>query len=299
MYISVIPLRYSLSKRPYIYLVPDIWKNAVEEGFLVEIPLWKHIVIGIIASIHIEPDCTVSPEDIRPIVQVIAWVEIVSPYMIRMIEEIADTYFLQIHKVAWLFLPAPLLGRLDKKNYLIAENNTPDKKSFMKEWWEKAIDIDHYIDEVFTADMIDWYFWSKSIFIFPDETLLSLFYEKIPKETQAKIGIYSPNLTPAKRVRIWIDIYNGKYDIIFWTRKILYYNLQAYDSIIYLEDSFGTEQYTYPIKIHNLDILSALQKTGYHSVKIISSTLSLKTLSYFPKKNIVSIRRSHDSWNTQ
>lgn len=44
MYISVIPLRHSLSKRPYIYFAPEVWHDVLDLGYLVEIPLGKHIV---------------------------------------------------------------------------------------------------------------------------------------------------------------------------------------------------------------------------------------------------------------
>ena len=289
MYISVIPLRHSLSKHPYVYFVPEIWYDTLALGYLVEVPIGKHIVEWIVAKINISPWEKIDPSDIKSIICVIASLEIIAPYMISMIEEIADRYFLLIHKVASMFLPAPLLARLDKKNYILSD--TPVKAQIKKEALPRKIEIHHYIDSIFRREDISAYMKPKTVFIFPDDILLALFSAKKEDDHERDISLIPTELTPARRVGAWIDTYNGKYSIIFWTRRLLYYNLCKYEHIIYIEDSFATEQYTYPIKIQNLDILRALDTTRSHTITLISSTLSLMTLSYFRGNTIISHRK--------
>ncbi len=289
MYISVIPLRHSLSKYPYIYFAPEIWHDALGIGHLIEIPIGKHIVEWIVAKIDISPSETIDPSDIKSIIRVIASIEIIAPYMISMIEEIADRYFLLIHKVASMFLPAPLLTRLDKKNYIF---ESPPLREYPSEKIQgNTTEIHHYVDSIFQKEDIHAYIKPRTAFIFPDDILLSLFAEKREVYTDEDIALLPTDLTPARRVAAWIDSYSGKYSIIFWTRRLLYYNLSQYENIIYIEDAFCTEQYTYPIKIQNLDILKALDHAGKHTITLVSSTPSLMTLSYFQKSKIIPYRK--------
>ena len=285
MYISVIPLRHSLSKRPYIYFAPEAWHDVIHVGSLIEIPIGKHIVTGIVAKIDV-PSWDIVPEDIKSIIRVIASIELIEPYMISMIEDIADHYFLPIHKVASMFLPAPLLTRLDKKNYLL--DRPESQKQIL---WDKALEIHHYIDAIFQREDIITYMKPGTVFVFPDDIMLSLFFASLEEKKRESIQLIPNDLTPARRVWSWIEIYSRKHDIIFWTRRILYYNLSQYENIIYIEDALGTEQYTYPIKIQNLDILQALQKSKTHSIILISSTPSLMTLSYFRQSRMTTIRK--------
>lgn len=287
MYISVIPLRHSLSRYPYTYFVGEDWREDISPGYLVEIPLGKNMIEGIVAAIDIPIPETLESSDIRAIIRVIAGVEIIAQYTIEMILWIAEKYFLPIHKVASMFLPAPLLTKLDKKNYILEKNLEENPPPWISR-------IHHYIDSIFCPEDISRYLIPGSVLIFPDDILLSLFAKSIPESIMPHVAHVPTDLTSTKRVSAWIDAYMKKYSIIFWTRRILYYNLSAYSHIVYIEDTFGTEQYQYPIKIQNLDILKALENTNKHSITIVSSSPGLMTLAYFRHFGIEPIR----SWET-
>lgn len=130
-----------------------------------------------------------------------------------MIEEIADRYFLLIHKVASMFLPAPLLTRLDKKNYIF---ESPPLREYPSEKIQgNTTEIHHYVDSIFQKEDIHAYIKPRTAFIFPDDILLSLFAEKREVYTDEDIALLPTDLTPARRVAAWIDSYSGKYSIIF------------------------------------------------------------------------------------
>ncbi len=275
MYISVLPLSRSLHPRPYIYSVSSIWEDQIIIGWLVEVPIGNHVERGVVGRI-----VDVIPEEveIRPIVSVISSIPLLSSTEIAMTEHLALRYFLPIHKVLAFFLPAPLLSRLDKKNYIL---------SVREEIWGWASgnihEIHHYIDRICTpkdlSDMLEpW-----TVVILPDDFFLFSFESCFPEKTL----IVPQESTPTKKSQAWIDAYEWKYEIFVWTRKILYYNLRAFSHIIYLEESFGTEQYQYPYRINNLDILRTLADTSAKHITIISSSPSLSLFANFRDFKII------------
>jgi primosomal protein N' len=155
MYISVIPLRHSLSKYPYIYFVPEIWQKNLKVGYLVEIPLGKHIAEGIICERDVLPGEDIDESDIRSIIAVIATVEILAPYMLTMIRDIADQYFLLIHKVASFFVPRSLLSHLDKRNYIITgSDSTLENNRIPNRNKASHTEIHHFMDTIFSVEDI-------------------------------------------------------------------------------------------------------------------------------------------------
>ena len=287
MYISVIPLARSQSRSPSTYFVWDDFSEMLQVGYLIEIPLGNSLVLGIVSELDIMPPHHIETQDIRSIVRIIATVALLSPDMIAVIFALSERYFLLIHKVASFFLPTPLLSRLDKKNYLlqnaIPETHTPDTT---------VIEIHHYIDTVFSPKDIIPYLHSSTIFVFPDDIFLGFFQKTLSEYTWLSIGICPNDTTPTRRSAFWIDIFEKKYDIIFWTRRILYYNLRAYHTIIYIEDAFSQEQYSYPTKIQNLDIVKYISQTRINDIIIISSSPTIALLSLFPRAQIIS-KRTH------
>ena len=209
MYISVIPLSHSLSTEPYTYLVAPVWEESICLGALVEIPLGRYVVKGIIASRDITLDPSIG--EIRPIMAVISSVPLISDSMVDMVIRIARRYSLPIHKVLSLFLPAPLLSRLDKKNYLLEEINTrndENKKTPIRQ-------IHHSIDTIFSKEDILKYMTPGTVFAFPDDFFLfSFFPDRDKRDTPYTLSTISNESTPTKKSQNWIDIYEGKYDIL-------------------------------------------------------------------------------------
>ena len=154
---------------------------------------------GIVAKIDITLPIGLAIEDIRAIVCVIASVEIISPSLISMIIDIADRYFLLIHKVASMCLPAPLLTRLDKKSYVLSEHvskplqssTTPPKgresESSNIPTPKYSTTIHHYIDSIFSPEDIESYLIPGSVLIFPDDILMSIFVRSLEPSVQEKI----------------------------------------------------------------------------------------------------------------
>ncbi len=57
MLIDVIPLKHTLSTDPFLYSISETWKDDIQIGSLVEIPVGKNIDLGVVSKIYMDtPD---------------------------------------------------------------------------------------------------------------------------------------------------------------------------------------------------------------------------------------------------
>jgi hypothetical protein len=120
---------------------------------------------------------------------------------------------------------------------------------------------------------IESYLEDGTVCICPDDLTLNRL-ERIFEKEDSVLFLYKES-TEVRKAQAWRDIYEGKYRIIFWNRKLLYYNLEAYTEILYLEDAFGTEYFHYPSKIQYLDVLRQIADTSEIDIVILSTVSKL------------------------
>ncbi len=282
MYIEVIPLKYSLSRHPYTYVVPEIWQSQIVVGWLAEVPIGNAIDTGIIAKIlDILPEGLAHTE-IKPVITILSSTSVFSQIQIDLILELARRYCIPIHRIASLFFPSALRTRLDKRNYILESPS-------LHASWEPRTEIHFFSDSIVAPTGIHEYLLPDSIFIFPDDFFLLQFAKAILYRDD--ILMIPNDATDTKRAQAWIDIYEKKYPIIFWTRRLLYYNLQAYSRIIYVEDAYGSEFFQYPSKIRTIDILAFISKYTPQTY-IITSSPTLELLHRFRGSAFHNIRSS-------
>lgn len=282
MFISVIPLGKSLSRFPSLYRVETPWDTQITRWWLVEIPLWTSLVDAIVYETNIDPDGDLDGK-IRPIVRVISKHAFLDSASLSVITDLARLYYLPIHKIALMFMPRSLLNWLDTKNYLL-----PEWRKATEYYWNGSITIHHALKKNISIQHLEPFLKKNTLFVFPDTSLLDRFYQKLTPDQKSHITRITLGWTPKKKRDIWVDITTGKYDIIFWTRRILYYNLSHYQNIIYLEDAFIAEQFHYPIRIRSIDIIGSLVETGGKQVHILTSSPTFLTLSKFRGAKLIS-----------
>lgn len=168
MYISVIPFSHTISLEPFTYFVHSDWQEQIQVGCLVEIPFGNNIEQGIVSEILEEVPVSTDIGSLRPVISVIASIPLLEEYQISMILAIARQYFIPLHKVLRIFLPVPLLSRLDKKNYIIETNTAIPEPSEIRRKYQ----IHHYTSHAFSTSDIEKYFQSGSAFLFPDDFFL-------------------------------------------------------------------------------------------------------------------------------
>ncbi len=306
MFFSIIPFSHSMGTEPLLYAWGDIWENTIWIGSIVEIPYGKNMENGIIAWIYRESPIDISSEAfarIKDINGIVTNRILLSPYQIDMICAISVKYMIPIHRVLAIFLTRPVVSRLEKKHYeqLIhidsIEDDTLKKlqdENDEKIWWKIHI----VQDNIVTPDLVENYINWPTIIILPDDFAI-MPYQKYYTNRE-DILFVTTDMTDTKRAQAWIDITNGVFSIIYWTRKILYYNLSKYKNIIYIEDALGPDYWHYPIRINYNDILRIFMETNPSIwLTILTSVPTLTTFIHFKNFEIKNIKhpiRNQYSW---
>lgn len=279
MHVSIIPLAHSMSPTPLTYQWGDIFSHELPPVWsLVEITVGKHQEYGIYVWIY---DGTLPGGEIKHVERIVSKRTIIEPYQIEIIQSIAATYFLPIHRVLGFFLSRPLMKRLEKYGYdalLGVEMAHYPIGTHQRELTVAASGI--------TPETIRKYTTAGTIVICPDDFYLFSLAETISDEGTFFLPAEA---TETQKVKAWIDTYQGKYPKIFWTRRILYYNLARYTKILYLEDAFQWEYMHYPTKIHYLDVLAQLGKNTSMDIQILTTNPLLTTLQKFRDFELINL----------
>lgn len=274
MYIDVIPYDMSFSTEALTYFVGDSFDTDILIWQLVIIPFWKKDIYWIIADISLTPRVD-NPENIKEIASIVTSYPLLDRYQLSVIQKISLKYFLPIHKVLAIFLSRPLIKRLEKRNFLLEyipyERSITTKKQYF------CISLGSIIDTETITTLFE-NVESNIVLVVPDD----LFLEQLKHNWKHVSTLFVGNEeTDAMKSKKWIEVYEKKYQIIIWTRRILYYNLSWYDEIFYFEDAFSEEYYHHPIRISYTDILAYIADTNTFSIEILSSAPKLKTLKDF------------------
>jgi primosomal protein N' len=271
MYLSVIPFSHSIGASPLTYVWGDIFSPTTPLGSILEIPLWKSQEYGLLVWTSEENLWDI--QDVKTILRVITDRTVIEPYQIDMIISLSRRYMIPIHRVLGFFLTKPTLKRLEKYGYNLIWKKGNQLEN---EWKKEKNKLIFFGDTIITPDILEKFLENRTIVICPDDFSLENYRKSFENEWTF---FFSSELTDTRKAKAWIDIQNGKYERIFWTRRILYYNLAHYTNILYLEDAFSREYFHFPSRIHYLDVLFSLEKHTQFTIQILTSIPLLSTLS--------------------
>ena len=113
-----------------------------------------------------------------------------------------------IHRVLGMFLSKPIWNRLEKKEFKALEQYTENETKHVPDG-----EIHIFQENIVKPEDITPFLEDKTIIIVPDDFAL-IPYEKQFSD-QANIFFYKNDLTDTRKAQAWIDIYNGKYSIIY------------------------------------------------------------------------------------
>ena len=258
---------------------------------IVEIPYGNKLENGIVTEIHIECPIDQASEAymrIKAINRIITEKTLLAPYQIEMIIAIAKRYMLPVHRVLAIFLSRPILTRLERKEYEQLENPTPQSTNLPI--YQSTNHIHIVQDNIVTPSLVATYTQSwPTVVILPDD------YAMLPYrayyQDRDDVLFVSSDMTDIRRAQAWIDIANGRFQIIYWTRRIIYYNLVRYTNILYIEDALGPDYWHYPIRIDYSDILHIFATVNPdRDITILTSVPTLATLTHFRHYPITNIR---------
>ncbi|MDD2486977.1 MAG: hypothetical protein PHS92_01245 [Candidatus Gracilibacteria bacterium] len=276
MIIEVIPFDISIDDNGLSYFVKDELRSQISIGSIVEIPFRNIILSGVVSKL----DITSEEGDMKSIVSVICSTPIISEYQIDVIYTLSEKYFIHVHKVLAVFLPKFIYSSLEKKSFVdlsrTVSNKRPISDSEKILYYCSKTDVFKKISELTDEK-------KGTVIVFPDDFMLDEFLEK-NNAIKSKSIIYKNGFSYSKKYKIFIEAYNKTKNIIIGTRKILAYNLEAYEKIVYVEDIFVKYLYSYTHKYKNLDILENIGDKGNFEINILGKIPSLE-LMYKAGKN--------------
>ena len=272
MYLSIIPFSHSIGASPLTYVWGDICNLDIPLGSIADIPLGKSRENGLIVWSSDENIWDI--QDVKTIHGMITSRTVIAPYQIDMIVFLARRYMIPIHRVLGFFLTRPIIQRLEKYWYDTLIEDASYQSEPSTPFWKNELVF--FGETIITAEILKKYLQEKTVIICPDDFSLENYRKDFENENTF---FFSNDLTDTRKAKAWIDIRNGKYTQIFWSRRLLYYNLTHYSNIVYLEDAFGREYFHFPSRIHYLDVLFSLEKTSHFRVRILTSIPLITTLA--------------------
>lgn len=214
MIAEIIPYGTSFSTEPLTYSVGDSFVSRIKIGQFVEIPYGKKSIFGIIAKISNEKLSQNDDFEIKKITKIISEEPILSETQIIMILRISAKYIITLHKILQIFLPSPLISRLEK--YYFSENKKIREIPFEEKNTEKNLQFFLTKNEIITPEKLLPFLSQKIVIIFPDDILLSQFQKNFDEnhKIREKIFYIFSDATDTRKSQAWIDIFLGKYKII-------------------------------------------------------------------------------------
>ncbi|EKD66740.1 MAG: hypothetical protein ACD_49C00016G0003 [uncultured bacterium (gcode 4)] len=261
MIIEIIPFDISIDNEGFSYFIKDELVDQISIWSIVEIPVKNNVIYWVVGKMNVE----YSEQNIKSIVGIACSMPILDEYQIKTIYDLSSRYFVNIHKILNLFLPQYIFKSLENKSFVDLELIETGEKIKNEKLliFNKSNEINSII-----LDLLEK--WENIVLIFPDDYMIDDFLEKNKKLEEQAI-IYRNKFSSNKKYKTFVNIFNRTKKIIIWTRKVLLYNLKAYEKIIYIEDSFIKYIYSYEHKYKNTDFLKYIWKNWNFDINIVST----------------------------
>lgn len=274
MIIEIIPFDISIDNEGFSYFIKDELADQISVWSIVEIPVKNKVIYGVVGKINVE----YTEENIKSIVWIACSMPILNKYQIKTIYDLSGRYFVNIHKILNLFLPQYIFKSLENKSFIDLESIGINKKIRNERLliFNKSNEINSII-----LDLIEK--WENIVLVFADDYMINDFLEK-NKEIEEQAIIYKNKFTSNKKYKTFVSIFNRTKKIIIWTRKVLLYNLWAYEKIIYIEDSFIKYIYSFEHKYKNTDLLKYIWKNWNFDINIVSTIPLVESIYQAMKK---------------
>lgn len=272
MYILTSPFFKTFDTKGLIYLVPDFLCEQMTEWILVEVPIGKKVenalVLELIYDIEMylrDNNLTFSEEKIKSIVWIVSERVFLEKNVLLLIQEIADRYICQIHKVTGLFFQNDVrkkIHSLDEKFFWILDQDNQEKKipekniTFSREQekayneicdnFEKKNDKinvlygvtgsgkTHIYLQLLAEVLVENKQW---LLLIPEIVLNNQIWWKITDFFwEENVIIINSSLTALQRIKAWARIFSWEKLIVVWTRSALFFPYKNLNIIIMDEE---------------------------------------------------------------
>lgn len=274
MFASAIPLSSSPHNLPLTYFVSDDFYAQLSVGSVVEIPIGKNLVPGIVAGF----EAINTTENVKSVFVPICSTPVLADYQIRVALLLAEKYLTRIHRTLEFFLPKNLFGRMEKNAFADVIFDTAVKKGRYTNEYVYATSSQAYRNVLheYCNDT------KKNVFIFPNDAFLAEALDWGVVSVEDGLALFDSDSIVKKYKQHW-QILSGEKQNVFGTRKTLFKNLSAYDRIIYIEDSLQKTHFAYTHTYKYADIFDMVAMAGNFSQTVVSMSptvdLAYKTIT--------------------
>lgn len=270
--IEVIPFGGSIDDRGLTYFVQDDLAETMQVGSLVEVPFRSGLDMAVVTRMGSEEN----PENLKSIGSFLCSIPLLAPYQVAMIFALSSYYMVHAHQILSLLLPKGLVRYLEKKSFAGLEMRKRQEKRQSSE-----IHFIHHTDSTPLSPLIKQYVWEKKegvAIIFPDDFAIEWYLRDIGWTPDDNSLIIPNNLSPTRKYKSFMQVYNGEKNIIIWTRGLLYYNLSHYPHILYVEDALNKRSMRFQHTYKHLDIVDQMAQSRLFDITILSSLPSIESM---------------------
>lgn len=226
MIVSVIPLKRLPRQMQWLdYGVPEEYKDVIEAGQLVTIPLRKTVVFGIIFRIEKNIGEELKGKEIKPFEKIILTKPLLSTGQLNTIEKVASWYGVSPSVIASIMVP-PLQKRKLSKVDIIDNKKIKLKKEVVKESFHYYKSSDERKD-FFAKKII-----GNTLLLVPTVHDVQEAYALLTPEQQETCVMWHSNLSQKEQFEAWFAIRNNEKKIIIGTRGSVFLPFCALDTII-------------------------------------------------------------------
>jgi primosomal protein N' len=269
VFIEVISFGGSIDSGGLTYFVREDLESSIQLGCLVEVPFRNSLEYAIVTKVQ----CSLIPDNPKSIVRIVTTTPLLSGYQISVIFYCATYYFVHAHHILSLFLSKSLVKYLEKKDFHWLDT-IPVVTKLPNNLW---INFYHHISSTDFTDIIPSYIYNKTVIILPDDYAIEAYVRKNVLDPVTTLVIPDA-LTDTKKYKAFMSVYSGDKNIIIWTRRLLYYNLMRYDTILYIEDAMHRTAMRFWHSYKHLDVLRAISREKQFHISILTTLPSIESM---------------------
>lgn len=226
MIVSVIPLKRLPRQMQWLdYGVPEEYKDVIEVGQLVTIPLRKTVVFGIIFRIEKNIGEELKGKEIKPFEKIILTKPLLSTGQLNTIEKVASWYGVSPSVIASIMVP-PLQKRKLSKIDIIDNQPAFAKATAGKETFC------YYKSSTERKDFFAKKIQGNTLLLAPTVHDVQEAYALLTPEQQETCVMWHSNLSQKEQFEAWFAVRNNEKKIIIGTRGSVFLPFFALDTII-------------------------------------------------------------------
>lgn len=282
---KILPLTYLPSSHPQI--LDYFSSQKINWGSLVTIPLGKKLINGLVLEFQIlPPKIQIKKADflLKPIKKIIINRPILTEKQWQLINWLTEYYFLPLSGLTRLALPLSIIKKLSQEILPASSTIIPRENFYL-----------FHEDFDFLISKINFFLahHQQILFIFPNQIQLENYFRKL-KIFEKEIVIYNRQTPSKKLLKIYQEINQGKKNIIFGCRSVVFAPFSQLGLIVVVEEENPALE-TWEGKIHFSAKIAAekLAELFQSSLILISenpsleSWLALKNKKFQTRGNII------------